>query len=70
MTRHHESIAAVVAGAGKHEHSAPAVGHDVAGDLRRGETGTLHQRRGILSAERRRLDAAYFGIAIHRDKRA
>ena len=68
MTRDHECVAAIVAGAGEHNHPAAAIRHDIARNFCRGETRALHERSGIRSAERSGLDGADLRGSIHRNE--
>ena len=66
MTGQHESVAAVVAGAGQHEHRPGFAEQTIARELGGGESGALHQRRRVRLRAGERLDPAHIGGEIHR----
>ena len=62
VTRGHERVAAVVAGAGEQQYRFAAVGGQRAGELCGGQARPFHQRRGDTGMAR--LDAAYVSRQI------
>ncbi len=56
MAGQHKSVAAVVAGAGQHEHRPDSLEQTITRELGGGESGALHQRRRSSPARGERFD--------------